>query len=156
MGVIATTRPSAAATAAAMPESDRVLIETAEHLIDERYRLRRHEVAAAARLKSGALVTGLHVEASQGRASVCAEAGILSAAAAADDPIELMIALVRLPDGGIYTIEPCGVCAEILTDICPEATVWVGDGDEPRAVSVRQLLPFRHARIARLPEDERK
>ena len=43
-------------------------------------------------------------------------------------------------------IEPCGVCAELLSDYWPDARVWVADGDASRAVAVRDLLPYKKVR----------
>ena len=143
-------RPSVAEVAHAMPPADRELLVTASALLSRRYVERRHEVAAAARLASGAVVTGLHVEASQGRASICAESGVLSASAAAGDPVRTLVAVLRRPDGGDYLIEPCGVCAEILADHCPDATVWAARAGVAEPVHAADLLPFRHVRIARL------
>jgi cytidine deaminase len=144
-------RPAVADVAAAMPAGDRELLETASALLGRRYVERRHEVAAAARLASGRVVTGLHVEASQGRASVCAESGVLSAAAVAGDPVCALVAVLRRPGGDDhYLIEPCGVCAEILADHCPDATVWAARQGTVEAVAPAALLPYRHARTARI------
>lgn len=143
-------RPGVAAAGRAMPPRDQDLLDVAGALLARRYAERRHEVAAAARLASGAVVTGLHVEASQGRASICAESGVLSAAAAAGDPVRTLVAVLRRPDGEDYLIEPCGVCAEILADHCPDATVWVARPGVVEAVEATALLPYRHVRTARL------
>jgi cytidine deaminase len=144
-------RPTAAQAAAEMPAPDRALLEVALRLLEQRYVERRHEVAAAARLASGRVVTGLHVEASQGRASVCAESGVLSSAAAAGDEVRTLVAVLRRPgDPTPRVIEPCGVCAEILTDHCPDATVWVARDGAVAATSAADLLPYRHVRTGRL------
>ncbi len=144
-------RPTVAEAARAAPPADRELLEIATTLLDLRYAERIHEVAAAARLASGRVVTGLHVEASQGRASVCAESGVLSAAAVEGEQVVAVVAVLRRPDGGTYLIEPCGVCAEILADRCPDATVWVARRGATEPVATVDLLPFRHVRTARLP-----
>ncbi|NTW40499.1 MAG: cytidine deaminase [Cellulomonadaceae bacterium] len=143
-------RPTVAEAVRAMPAADRELLDVATALLGRRYVERRHEVAAAARLASGAIVTGLHVEASQGRASICAESGVLSTAAAAGDPVRTLVAVLRRPDGGNYLIEPCGVCAEILADHCPDATVWAARAGVTVPVHAADLLPYRHVRTARL------
>ncbi len=143
-------RPTTSDVAAAMPPEDQELLGVAADLLALRYVERRHEVAAAARLASGRVVTGLHVEASQGRASICAESGVLSAAAVLGDPVRTVVAVLRRPDGGSYLIEPCGVCAEVLADHCPDATVWAARQGTAAAVPVTDLLPYRHVRTARL------
>ncbi|WP_158068863.1 cytidine deaminase [Cellulosimicrobium sp. CUA-896] len=143
-------RPALTETVQAMPPADRKLLETARSVLASRYAAGRHEVAAAARLASGQVVTGLHVEASQGRASVCAESGVLSAAAVAGEEIVGLVAVLRRPDGAEHLIEPCGVCAEILADHCPDAAVWAARRGATERVAAADLLPFRHVRTARL------
>lgn len=144
-------RPAVADVAAAMADDDRALLDAASSLLAARYAERRHEVAAAARLASGRVVTGLHVEASQGRASICAESGVLSVAAALGDPVHTLVAVLRRPDSAEHLlIEPCGVCAEILADHCPDATVWAARQGAVEAVPAAGLLPYRHVRTARL------
>ncbi|WP_152650311.1 cytidine deaminase [Demequina aestuarii] len=146
-------RPTADATLAAMADAgDRELLGAARSVLERAYVAGRHDVAAAVRVESGAIVTGLHLEASQGRASVCAESGALSAAGAAfpGEPVTAIVAVLRRADGTDYLIEPCGVCAELLVDHCPDARVWVGHGDTPEAVTPARLLPFHHPRPGRL------
>jgi cytidine deaminase len=143
-------RPGLAEAGRAMPRADQELLETARSVLGLRYVHGRHEVAAAARLASGRVVTGLHVEASQGRASVCAESGVLSVAAVAGEEIAGLVAVLRRPDGAEHLIEPCGVCAEILADHCPDATVWAARRGVTERVAAADLLPFRHVRTARL------
>lgn len=144
-------RPVVADVARAVPDDDRELLDVASALLAQRYVERRHEVAAAARLASGRVVTGLHVEASQGRASICAESGVLSAAAALGEPVRTVVAVLRRPGSDAHLlIEPCGVCAEILADHCPDATVWAARQGVVAAVPATDLLPYRHVRTARL------
>jgi cytidine deaminase len=144
-------RPTVADVAAVATDDDRELLDAASALLAVRYVERRHEVAAAARLESGRVVTGLHVEASQGRASICAESGVLSAAAALGDPVRTLVAVLRRPGSAEHLlIEPCGVCAEILADHCPDATVWAARQGAVGTVPVAGLLPYRHVRTARL------
>ncbi|WP_062072959.1 cytidine deaminase [Demequina sediminicola] len=133
-----------------METNDAQLLHAAAGLMDEHYVMGRQEVVAAARLADGTIVTGIHVEASQGRASVCAESGIASAAVIAGSAVVAIVAIVQRPGGTRHIIEPCGVCAELLADYWPSARVWVGRGSEPAAVAVTDLLPFRHTRTGRL------
>ncbi len=142
-------RPLLDGPPAGMSEGDRELLATARSVLDGHYRAGVHEVAAALRLADGRIVTGLHVEASAGRASVCAESAALSAAIVAGSPVLSVVGVLRRPTGTRHLIEPCGVCAELLGDHAPEARVWVAVGDAFEAVPVHQLLPFRRRRSAR-------
>jgi cytidine deaminase len=136
-----------------MGSGDRELLDVATAVLDRRYRAGVHEVAAALRLADGMVVTGLHVEASAGRASVCAESAALSAAVVAGSPVVAVVGVLRRPGGTLHLIEPCGVCAELLVDHAPDARVWVAEGDGFGAVPVADLLPFRRRRAARAMGD---
>lgn len=59
---------------AVLNADDAVLIEAARAAIAARYRPDWHVVGAALRLRSGEIVTGVHLEANVGRIAVCAEA----------------------------------------------------------------------------------
>ncbi|MBO0983561.1 hypothetical protein [Rathayibacter sp. SD072] len=133
----------------AMGEGDRELLAIASGLLDRLYAERIHEVAAALRLADGRVVTGLHVEAGAGRASVCAESAALSAAVVAGSPVVSIVGVLRRPGGSRHLIEPCGVCAELLGDHAARARVWVAVGDAFAPVPVAELLPFRRRRAAR-------
>ncbi|SMQ70869.1 cytidine deaminase [Agreia sp. VKM Ac-1783] len=132
-----------------MSPDDRELLDTALDLLEARYLVGVHEVAAALRLADGSVVTGLHVEASAGRASICAESAALSAAAIAGSPVVSIVGVLRRPTGTLHIIEPCGVCAELLADHAPDASVWVAVGDAFAPVGVGELLPFRRRRTGR-------
>lgn len=132
-----------------MPPADQELLAVASGILDARYRQGVHEVAAALRLADGRIVTGLHVEASAGRASVCAESAALSAAVVAGSPVVSIVGVLQRPGGSWHLIEPCGVCAELLGDHAPEARVWVAVDEAFAAVRVDELLPFRRRRAAR-------
>ncbi|WKK72737.1 hypothetical protein Q0F99_07445 [Rathayibacter oskolensis] len=142
-------RPTLGGPPAGMPEGDRELLEAASGILDARYREGVHEVAAALRLADGRVVTGLHVEASAGRASVCAESAALSAAIVAGSPVVAIVGVLQRPGGSRHLIEPCGVCAELLGDHAPEASVWVAVDDAFAPVRVAALLPYRRRRAAR-------
>jgi cytidine deaminase len=132
-----------------MGEDDSALLVAAEAILDARYVAGVHEVAAAMRLADGRVVTGLHVEATAGRASVCAESAALSAAVIAGSPVVSVVGVLRRRTGTTHLIEPCGVCAEMLVDHAPDATVWVAVGSGFGAVAVADLLPFRRRRLGR-------
>jgi len=142
-------RPLLDGPPAGMDAGDRELLAVAGAILDERYAAGVHEVAAALRLEDGRIVTGLHVEASAGRASVCAESAALSAAVIAGSLVVAVVGVLRRPSGTRHLIEPCGVCAELLGDHAPDARVWVASGEAFEAVGVQELLPFRRRRAAR-------
>lgn len=144
-----TERPELTGPPGGMSDADRELLDAAEGILDARYRQGVHEVAAALRLADGRITTGVHVEASAGRASVCAESAALSAAVVAGSEVVSIVGVLQRPGGSRHLIEPCGVCAELLGDHAPEATVWVAVDDAFAAVRVDELLPFRRRRAAR-------
>jgi cytidine deaminase len=149
MGVMGGERPTLDGPPAGMSAEDRELLAAAMQILESRYAVRRHEVAAALRLSDGRVVTGLHVEAGAGRASVCAESAALSAAIIAGSPVVSIVGVLRRPTGTLHLIEPCGVCAELLGDHAPDATVWVAVDDAFGPVRVAELLPFRRRRTGR-------
>lgn len=129
----------------------RELVERARELLEARYRTGIHEVACAMRTADGAVHLGLHVEATAGRASLCAEGVALGASLVADpsSPIVALASVLRRPSGSWHLIEPCGVCAELLADHCPDAELWAAVDGIPTRLAVRDLLPARHVRSGR-------
>jgi cytidine deaminase len=65
-----------------MSEPDRQLLDRAQDLLGRVWTDGRHEVAAALRTAGGTVVTGVHVEGSCRRSSICAEGVALGAARA--------------------------------------------------------------------------
>ena len=130
--------------------ADQELVAAALELLRARAEVGRHEVAAALRTKSGAVHTGLHVESSVGRASICAEGvAIGTAAAAGDTEIETIVAILDTGEGGWRVVTPCGLCRELISDYSPEAVVIDYDAsrDEPvKPVPVMELLPGKTTR----------
>jgi cytidine deaminase len=126
---------------------DRALVEAARDLVQERYVEGRHEVAAAVRMRSGAVHLGMHVEGSIGRASICAEGVAIGAAVTAGDrEIDTIAAVLRLPGGDWRVVSPCGVCRELIGDYGPEAHVIdYADGIVGR-VPIATLLPSKTTR----------
>jgi cytidine deaminase len=123
--------------------ADRALVEAARDLVAERYVEGRHEVAAAVRMRSGAVHLGLHVESSIGRASICAEGvAIGTAVAAGDREIDTIAAVLRLPDGTWRVVSPCGLCRELISDYGMDAHVVDPSGRVP----VASLLPGKTRR----------
>jgi cytidine deaminase len=147
-------RPELAGVPAGMGADDAELLRLARELLERRYRAGRHEVTSAMRLRDGSIVTGLHVEASASRASVCAEAVAIGAAVQAiggdAGGIAAVVSILRRPGGSWHLIEPCGVCAELLAEYAPAARVWVAVDDGIAPVAAIDLLPFTRRRATRL------
>ena len=61
------------------------LVQKARSVAEERYVKGKHHMFSALQTKSGAVFTGAHVEAGNGRISLCAEAVAIGAAATAGD-----------------------------------------------------------------------
>ena len=133
-----------------MGEGDAELLTTARDLLERVYREGRHEVATAFRMSDGTVVTGVHVDGTARRSTVCAEGAASGAAVAhaagSDVGVVALVSVLRRRAGTWHLIEPCGVCAELLSDYWPDARVWVTDGDASRAVAVRHLLPYKKVR----------
>lgn len=142
-------RPELDGVPAGMSPADAELLAAALALLDSVYVAGRHEVASVMRTTGGATVRGVHVEASAGRASICAEGAALAAAIAGGLTVEAIVSVLRRPSGTEHIIEPCGVCAELLADYVPDARVWVADGDSFAPIRVAELLPARRTRSGR-------
>jgi cytidine deaminase len=116
-----------------LSSADRMLLDAARAVLDARACLGRHEVAAALRTRAGVIHTGLHVESSIGRASICAEG----------------VAVLRTEDGGWRVVTPCGLCRELIGDYAPAARVIdydAGRGDPVQVVAIQALLPGKTTR----------
>ncbi|MFQ3623097.1 MAG: cytidine deaminase [Acetobacteraceae bacterium] len=127
--------------------SDRALVEAAVEAVRARYRYGRHTVGAAVRGASGRLFTAVNLDATVGRAAVCAEAVALGAAVmAGESGIEAVVA-VRHPrpdePGPVAVVSPCGACRELLLDHAGGcAVIMPGRGRVP----IRDLLPGPYRR----------
>jgi cytidine deaminase len=134
-------------TVADLDPADRALVQAARELLGERYVEGRHEVAAAVRMRSGAVYHGLHVESSIGRASICAEGVAIGAAMLVGDrEIDTIVAVVQFPDGGWRIVTPCGLCRELIGDYGPDAHVIDYDAGDVRRVPISSLLPSKTTR----------
>lgn len=137
---------------ATMGDADAELLEAAHALLAQVYVAARHEVVAAMRLTDGSVHLGVHVAGSAQRSSVCAEGvaignAVAHGAGSEDSPqVEACIAVLRRPGGTEHVIEPCGVCAELITDYWPQARVWVTQGDDIVAWPAHALLPAKRVR----------
>lgn len=107
-----------------------------------------HTVAAALRGADGRIWTGIHLGATVGRLSVCAEPVALGRAIlAGTGPIVTGVA-VRYPkpeeyDQEIAIVTPCGACRELFVDHAPDCYVIVPGNMK---VPVMALLPLPYRR----------
>lgn len=136
-----------------MSEEDVELLATAQELLARVWTSGRHEVATALRTADGNVHTGVHVEGSCRRSSICAEGvamGTARGALPAGAPLDIasVVSVQIKPAGRFRIIAPCGVCRELISDYCPDATVWVTtlDGDEPVPLRALDLLPEKSRR----------
>jgi cytidine deaminase len=110
-----------------------------------------HTVAAAIRARDGRVWTGLHLGATVGRLSVCAEAVALGRALLEGQAGVETIVAVRHPkpdeaDRELAVVPPCGACREMFLDHCPDALVIVHGATGLVKLPVRQLLPLPYRR----------
>ena len=131
--------------------ADLELVEAARATLRKHYRPHWHMVAAAMRSRDGRVWTGLHLGATVGRLSVCAEAVALGRAILdGDGTVECAVA-VRYPKPGelvqdLAVVPPCGACREMLTDFDPAADVIVPGLGTLVRMPVRLLLPLPYQR----------
>lgn len=126
--------------------ADQALVEAAAAAVRARYAYGRHTVGAALRGSSGRVFVAVNLDATVGRAAICAEAVALGEAVMAGETVEA-VAAVRHPrpdeNGEPHVVSPCGLCRELLLDYAPEARVVLpGQG----AVPLRALLPSPYRR----------
>lgn len=130
---------------------DQRLVAAARAVLLRHYRPFWHTVGAAIRSRDGRIWTGVHLGATVGRLSICAEAIALGRAVMdGDGTIECAVA-VRHPkpeelSQEIAVVSPCGACRENLTDYDPGALVILNTPDGLRKLPVRSLLPAPYQR----------
>ena len=135
-----------------MTAADIELLDTAQALLGKVWIHGRHEVATALRSAAGAIFTGVHVEGSCRRSSICAEGVALGTARggiAAGAPLEILaVVSVQIKPAGQYRIiAPCGVCRELLSDYSPDARIWITSDRGVHAVPAMELLPHKSRRV---------
>ena len=134
-----------------LTDADFALVEAARAVLLLHYRPFWHTVGAALRGRDGRIWTGVHLGATVGRLSICAEAIALGRAVMdGDGTIECAVA-VRHPKPeeaarDIAVVSPCGACRENLTDYDPAALVIIDTADGLRKIPVITLLPFPYQR----------
>lgn len=144
--------PSAVVPPEQMPAEDIVLLRAAQNLLAQVWVDGRHEVACALRLTDGSVHTGVHLEGSCRRSSICAEGIALGAARTAvpGGPLAVVsvVSVQIKPADTFRIISPCGVCRELIADYAPEARVWVThpNDDVIEAYTAIDLLPEKTRR----------
>ena len=137
--------------AAPLTGEDRELILAARAVLLKHYRPFWHTVGAALRGRDGRIWTGIHLGATVGRLSICAEAIAIGRAVMEGDGTIACAVAVRHPKPEesvqeIAVVSPCGACRENILDFDPEAAVIVDTADGLRRVPVRSLLPLPYRR----------
>ena len=134
-----------------MPAQDIRLLELAQELLARVWVHGRHEVATALRTACGTIYTGVHVEGSCRRSSICAEGVAMGTARAGLPPeepllIDAVVSVQIKPVGQFRIIAPCGVCRELISDYSPDARVWITGDTGVLAVAALDLLPHKTRR----------
>ncbi len=127
--------------------ADRELLTAAEEATARAYAPYSHfHVGAAARLRSGRILTGSNSESEVFPAGLCAERSLLFYAQAnhADDPIEALAVASNPSERECY---PCGQCRQVLVDVerrqqQPIRLIMAGGGSASVVRSTELLLPF--------------
>jgi cytidine deaminase len=137
---------------AEMHPQDVELLTLAQTLLGRVWVHGRHEVATALRTVDGGVYTGVHLEGSCRRSSICAEGVAMGAARAGLAPgapldIAAVVSVQIKPAGHYRIIAPCGVCRELISDYCPNARIWITGETEILAVAALDLLPFKSRRV---------
>jgi cytidine deaminase len=134
-----------------LTEADHALIAAAHDVLARHYRQFWHTVAAAIRARDGRIWTGLHLGATVGRLSVCAEAVALGRALLEGDGSIDAVVAVRHPkpdeaDRALAVVPPCGACREMFLDHCPDAQVIMHGPAGLMKLPARALLPAPYRR----------
>ncbi|MFC8845994.1 MULTISPECIES: hypothetical protein [unclassified Micromonospora] len=134
-----------------MSAADAELLERAQDLLGRVWVAGRHEVATALRTADGGVFTGVHLEGSCRRSSICAEGVALGAARTGLDPaasllVDTVVSVQVKPADTFRIIAPCGVCRELISDYSPDATIWLTGGVGPVRMRALDLLPEKTLR----------
>jgi cytidine deaminase len=131
--------------------ADHELIAAAHDVLARHYKPFWHTVAAAIRSQDGRIWTGLHIGATVGRLSVCAEAVAFGRALLEGDGSIATAVAVRHPkpdelDRELAVVPPCGACREMFLDHAPQAMIIVKNNGALLKRSVGLLLPAPYRR----------
>jgi cytidine deaminase len=135
-----------------MPAEDVRLLEIAQALLARVWVQGRHEVATALRAADGSIHTGVHLEGSCRRSSICAEGVALGTARAGLEPgspllIDTVVSVQIKPAGQFRIIAPCGVCRELISDYSPDTKIWITADTGIITVVALDLLPHKTRRL---------
>jgi cytidine deaminase len=135
-----------------MPPADVHLLHLAQELLGRVWVHGRHEVATALRASDGRIYTGVHLEGSCRRSSICAEGVAMGTARTEMEPgtplkIDAVVSVQIKPAGQYRVIAPCGVCRELISDYSPDATVWITSDTGVVAIRAIDLLPSKTRRV---------
>jgi len=134
-----------------LTEEDDALIAAAGAALRRHFHPWRHRLAAAARDGSGRIFTGIHLGATVGRLSVCAEATALGRALIEGDGTVTAIVALRYPKPDEEpphptVVPPCGACREMLADHAPAAQVILPGASGLVRIPAALLLPLPYQR----------
>ena len=122
-----------------LDSTDLELIAAAQETLRRNYTPVRHTVAAAARMASGRIFTGINIEACA--YGPCAEPIALGAAFTAGERTIVSIVAVNQQFGDYPVLSPCGNCRQLLYDYQPDAWVIFMENGKVRKAQAHELLP---------------
>jgi len=129
-------------------DEDRALVAEAYEELRSYFVEGWHHVAAALRMRSGRVVTAMHLEATVGRVAVCAEAIALGKALRDERDLDTIVAVHYTDDSRttMGLIAPCGMCRELLTDYGNDVLVIIPKGDAMIKVRMLDLIPEKYGK----------
>ena len=135
-----------------MSAADRELLKIAEDLLGRLWTDNRHQVATALRTLDGKIYTGVHLEGSCRRSSICAEGVAMGTARGGlpgDAPLHLdaVVSVQIKPVGQFRIIAPCGVCRELISDYSPDARIWLTGDTGIICMPALDMLPHKTRRL---------
>ena len=130
-----------------LPTSDSELVKAAFEATTQAYApFSGFKVGAAARLRSGEIITAANCESEVFPSGLCAERSLLYHYATnhADNPIEAMAIASNPSERECY---PCGACGQVMLDTenrqqSPIRIIMAGGGTATVVKSAKDLLPF--------------
>ncbi|MBR0603771.1 cytidine deaminase [Bacillus safensis] len=134
-----------------LTSKDVELIDEAKKKITSLYEEDKHHVGAAIRMKTGEMISAVHIEAYIGRVTVCAEAIAIGSALSNGYKDFDTIVAVRHPysdedDRRLRVVSPCGICRELISDFGPECFVILEIDGELVKVKIGELIPLKYTR----------
>jgi cytidine deaminase len=123
----------------------------AEDTLRRHYRPFWHTVAAALRSRDGRIWSGIHLGATVGRMSICAEPIAFGRALMDGDGTIVTAVAMRHPkpeetDRRMAVVAPCGACRELFADHAPDAWIIMPGANGLIKMSVPALLPLPYMR----------